>query len=192
MSKEIKTEDIIKSLRMCQDPTVTRCDGCITKPSAGCYQSITSIAADRLEELNDFVSTAEKIVEEAAREKAPTLMEQLVKNHSCEPAKKANDPSHAIMQHAIDTYGRQAQTDVAMEEMAELTKVLLKTRRVPDDDHDSQQRAISSVIEEIADTEIMIDQLKIIYGAPYVDAVREQKLVRLEARLNDIGKEKVL
>ena len=163
MNNKIKTEDIIKSLRMCHDPTVTRCDGCITKPSAGCYQRITSIAADRLEELND---------------------------HSLDSTKMAQDNADcAIMQRAIDTCGRQAQTDVAIEEMAELTKALLKTRRVPDDDYATQEHACSNVIEEIADVSIMIDQLKIMYGEPRVDAVRKQKLVRLESRLNDAEKE---
>lgn len=169
MNNEIKTEEIVKSLRMCPDET---CDGCIFQGCGfGCVGYLIDIATDRLEELNTFDNT----------QSAKLLAELGI----CENER-------AIMQRAIDTYGRQAQTDVAMEEMAELTKALLKTRRVPDDDHDAQQRATSNVIEEIADVEIMIDQLKIMYGECYVNAVREQKLVRLEARLNDIGKEKVL
>lgn len=168
MNNKIKTEDIIKSLRMCHDPTVTRCDGCITKPSAGCYQRITSIAADRLEELNTFDTT-----------QSAKLLAKL--------GMREND--RKIMHRAIDTYGRRAQCDVAIEEMAELTKALMKTRRVPDDDHAAQEHARSNVIEEIADVEIMIDQLKIMYDEHYVNAVREQKLVRLESRLNDAEKE---
>ncbi|MCD8356273.1 MAG: hypothetical protein LUE11_06850 [Clostridia bacterium] len=87
-----------------------------------------------------------------------------------------------IMQRAIDTYGVQAQCDVAIEEMAELTKALLKIRRA--DDHTAQMAALDNIIEEIADVSIMVDQLKIMWGPKYVEEARYQKLRRLDGRLN--------
>lgn len=163
MDNKIKTEVLIERLRICAD--TEGCLVCKYLDDGYCrFPEIMQEAADRLEKLNYPVATAGK-------------------NHSSEPAKKMGDTAHAIMQRAIDTYGERAQCDVAIEEMAELTKALLKTRRAPDNDHAAQQRAISNVVEEIADVEIMISQLKIIYGAHYVDAVREWKLVRLENRM---------
>lgn len=158
MDNKIKTEDIIKTLRLCAEIGFSACEGCAFEKATLCSSQMQLEAANRLEMLND----------------------QLI-----ESAKMADNTECAIMCRAIDTYGRQAQTDVAIEEMSELTKALLKTRRVPNDDHDAQLWAVSNVVEEIADVSIMIDQLKIMYGERYVNAVREQKLVRLEGRLND-------
>lgn len=168
MSEEIKTEDIIESLRACASGNFDECGGCIMHYDLSCSGRLMNFAADQLEELNTFDTT-----------QSAKLLAKL--------GMREND--RKIMHRAIDTYGRRAQCDVAIEEMAELTKALMKTRRVPDDDHAAQEHARSNVIEEIADVEIMIDQLKIMYGEHYVNAVREQKLVRLESRLNDAEKE---
>lgn len=159
MNNRTKTKDIIRSLKTCGDESGW-CENCEYYEHSSNYDCIKRLicdAGERLEELNDHVADADKMAQ--------------------------GDAERAIMKRAIDTYGERAQCDVAIEEMAELTKALLKTRRMSDNDHAAQQRAISNVIEEIADVEIMISQLKIIYGAPYVDVIREQKLVRLENRM---------
>ena len=70
-----------------------------------------------------------------------------------------------IMLRAIHRYGEAAQIDMAVEEMAELTA------------------AIANVIEEIADVQIMLDQLRLIF-ARSTDEVEEEKLRRLLGRLN--------
>ena len=156
------TEDIIESLKTC---AIGKCDGCIFQRHhrSDCVDELIREAADRLEELNDHSLDATKMVQD--------------------------DTGRAIMQRAIDTYGKTRQHDKVLEEMHELGDAILHARYVDDDDHGAQQRAISSVIEEIADVEIMIDQLKIMYGERYVNAVRKQKLVRLESRLDDAEKE---
>ena len=89
-----------------------------------------------------------------------------------------------IMQQAIETYGVQAQCDVAVEEMAELTKAIMKLRRVADD-YGKTQAALENLLEEIADVDIMIDQLKIMWGPRYVEEYRRKKLERLAKRLED-------
>lgn len=55
MSEEIKTEDIIKSLRMCANSQ--GCTGCIMCDQKWCENAIRRIAADRLEQLNTFDRT---------------------------------------------------------------------------------------------------------------------------------------
>ena len=58
----------------------------------------------------------------------------------------------------INSYGTKSQEDVAIEEMAELQKAILKHRRYTGDETRAE------IIDEIADVEIMIEQLKIIYS----------------------------
>lgn len=57
----------------------------------------------------------------------------------------------------INCHGTKSQEDVAIEEMAELQKAILKHRRYP------SEKTRADIIDEIADVEIMLEQLKIIY-----------------------------
>lgn len=83
-----------------------------------------------------------------------------------------------ILQSAIDTYGPEHQVDMAIEEMAELIKALLKMRRPGGQCRD--------VLEEMADVQIMLDQLKLIYG--WDREVETDKLVRLQRMVDDAQK----
>ena len=58
----------------------------------------------------------------------------------------------------INCHGTKSQEDVAIEEMAELQKAILKHRRYP------SEKTRVDIIDEIADVEIMLEQLKIIYS----------------------------
>lgn len=80
-----------------------------------------------------------------------------------------------ILEGAIDKYGKAAQTDMAIEEMAELTKALLKYRRYP------SPLALESILEEMADVSIMLNQLQLMYGDPVDWEIA--KLERLEDNL---------
>lgn len=83
-----------------------------------------------------------------------------------------------IMRQAIRTYGAQAQEMVLLEEMSELQKEICKYWRGRDN-----TRAIA---EEIADVEIMLEQMKMIFQcADTVSLYRIQKLKRLERRLSE-------
>ena len=81
------------------------------------------------------------------------------------------DTRERILREAIEHFGREAQRDKAVEEMAELIRALVR------DDADN-------IAEEMADVRIMLGQLEIIYGNR--DAVRAEemrKLRRLKARM---------
>lgn len=83
-----------------------------------------------------------------------------------------------IMRQAIRTYGADAQEKMLLEEMSELQKEICKHWRGRDN-----TRAIA---EEIADVEIMLDQMKMIFGnESLVTIFREQKLLRLRDRITD-------
>lgn len=84
-----------------------------------------------------------------------------------------------ILQSAISTFGVDSQLDMAIEEMAELTKEILKTRRASKFmTIEKYKEATENVKEEIADVLIMIAQLIIIYGCHY--SVQEQIDLKVE------------
>ena len=85
-----------------------------------------------------------------------------------------------IMRAAIVTYGDDAQEKMLLEEMAELQKEICKAWRGKDNS--------DCIADEIADVEIMLWQMKNIFGIEdNVRKFRKKKLVRLERRLE--GKE---
>ena len=87
----------------------------------------------------------------------------------------------ALLDRAITTYGAPAQMDMAVEEMAELTKALCKIKRAQAGCEVTA--AIGNVIEEMADVQIMLDQLRIIFHRSTEEA-EEAKLERLKNRLD--------
>ena len=96
---------------------------------------------------------------------------------------------------AIETFGYDLQIDVAIEEMAELTKELCKAQRVTFagrgglgdgliDNHDE-------IAEEIADVQIALEELTLLFGVPVeVQIARRQKLARLEMRIEKAREER--
>ena len=83
-----------------------------------------------------------------------------------------------IYVEAIERWGRDAQMVKAAEEMAELSAVLLKYVNT-----DEKQRSslVEHIREEIADVEIMLEQLGIMTGCNYDEYL--YKLWRLSRRL---------
>lgn len=87
-----------------------------------------------------------------------------------------------VLRQAVETYGTLAQTDIALEEMSELTKALLKLRRARDGK--SYQQAKENVYEEMADVIIMLTQLLMIFdGREDVQRAIDEKVNRLAGRL---------
>ena len=99
--------------------------------------------------------------------------------------KERADYEVGILHEAIHKYGVDSQVDMAIEEMSELTKALLKHRRAisnPNPDILEFNSIISNIHEEMADVQIMLDQLYIIFGTPIKQ--RFQKIARLKERLD--------
>lgn len=86
--------------------------------------------------------------------------------------------SKPLLMECIETYGERAQTDMAIEEMSELTKALLKERRIellPKEErmrHEIYERAVEDITEEMADVIIMLSQLTLIFENR--EAIQEQ------------------
>lgn len=92
-----------------------------------------------------------------------------------------------IITRAIDTYGYDAQLKVAIEEMSELTKAICKLWRA--DTEEEFERRLEDVAEEAADVTIMVLQVASMAGGEEVDRIMNEKLERLEARLDAKEKE---
>lgn len=95
-----------------------------------------------------------------------------------------------VICNAIDTYGREAQTDVCIEECSELIKALLKYRRLPLEERLTAKgmKALGNIQEEIADVQIMLWQMEMLYGYGCAEGEIEEKIDRLKERIEAIGK----
>lgn len=81
-----------------------------------------------------------------------------------------------ILRQAVETYGADAQQKMLLEEMSELQKEICKHWRGRDN--------VGNIAEEIADVEIMLDQMQILFEcSDAVSAFRAAKLDRLRRRI---------
>jgi len=87
-----------------------------------------------------------------------------------------------LYKSAINKWGKEIQIEIAIEEMAELIKALQKIKRSSGQTTEWMS-LIHNVCEEIADVEIMIEQLKIIYPYSIIMDFKTAKLERLKERL---------
>lgn len=97
------------------------------------------------------------------------------------PPVMTTEERRALLDRAITAYGAPAQMDMAVEEMAELTKALCKVKRVSC--AAEAKAALENAVEEMADVQIMLDQLRIIFHRS-TEEVEEAKLERLKNRLD--------
>lgn len=90
-----------------------------------------------------------------------------------------NQEIKKILHSAIIQYGAVSQVDQSVEEMAELIQALNKFKRKHKRKEDTVPVQIN-IAEEIADVEIMLEQLKIIFRCSgQVDIWRKKKIRRL-------------
>ena len=84
-----------------------------------------------------------------------------------------------IYERAVKTWGKEPQMLQVIEEMSELTKEILKNVNRKKDN-------IDELIEETADVEIMLEQLKCCYGIKsQVEEYKAGKLLKIERRLDE-------
>lgn len=82
-----------------------------------------------------------------------------------------------VYRMAVACFGKPPQKLMAIEEMSELTKAICKDFR--------GKLNMENLVEEMADVQIMLEQLKIIYDAhEAVDTAMELKIKRLRQLLN--------
>ena len=86
-----------------------------------------------------------------------------------------------ILLDALEHYGERAQVDMMLEEMAELSKALLKLRRAKKHEITEPLFLVKNVEEEIADVQIVLNQMKLLF--PGWGIWMQAKLRRLEERI---------
>lgn len=84
------------------------------------------------------------------------------------------------IRRAIKTYGKDSQTQMLFEEMAELQNAICKLSR--------GRGTAGDVCEEIADVMIMCFQMAQIFGTKAVEQAANFKMLRLKDRLNRVEK----
>jgi archaellum component FlaC len=90
--------------------------------------------------------------------------------------------TNPVLKRALETWGEQAQMLMVVEEMSELMKEVLKNIN-------RKKNNIDAIIEETADVEIMLEQLKENYKIiEKVEAYKKDKIKLIEQRLNDWDK----
>lgn len=92
-------------------------------------------------------------------------------------AEKDGRKRRQLYRCALDTWGPDAQTLMVMEEMSELQKELCKHARGKDN--------LEAIVEEIADVQIMLEQMMVLYDCNRgVKDYKEIKVARLASRLS--------
>ncbi len=97
-----------------------------------------------------------------------------------EDAEEEKENRQIVYLEALKKFGLESQNSVAIEEMSELTKEICKYGR--------GKRDIESLVDEIADVTIMMEQLTLFYGvSELVNDRMSYKINRLKERMEDNG-----
>lgn len=93
---------------------------------------------------------------------------------------KINLRQRIILKRAINTYGSDIQRLIAIEELSELQKAIIKQIRKPCEEN------VATIAEEIADVYIMLKQVDIMYGIDsMVQKNIDYKVKRLSKRVKE-------
>lgn len=95
--------------------------------------------------------------------------------------------------YLINHYGKRNQVDVAIEEMSELVKALIKERRINDNGTiDCNSKSIrktecqNDIREEIVDVFVMLEQLKILFNLKN-DELEERMLDKIDRQIERVN-----
>ena len=87
-----------------------------------------------------------------------------------------------VILKAVETYGDNSQINMAVEKMSELAEALMLIKSKRKDVN--KQEVVHNLAEKIADVEIMLEQLKLIFNCfGLVEREKEYKINRLAERL---------
>lgn len=84
---------------------------------------------------------------------------------------------YEVYSNALSKWGAKSQIDMLFEEMAELQNAICKFGR--------KRNTLQDVVTEIADVQIMAEQMAILFGMDNVKEEKKRKLERLKRRIGD-------
>lgn len=96
-----------------------------------------------------------------------------------------NTEINAILFEAIKTWGNEAQIDMAIEECSELIKALCKLKRAKS--KEQIEKCEGDIIDEVADVELMCQQLSMMFSREAIEARKVVKIIRLKSRLKQFN-----
>jgi len=96
-----------------------------------------------------------------------------------------NDRERQICERALKAYGVQTQLDMMIEEMAELTKAILKWRRGKG--LNEGRALLKDVMQEGVDVDIMLMQVETLFPSDDWQLAKYGKLTRLQEKLDKRG-----
>lgn len=157
-------EDIVTALRC-----VAVCGGCDCPECESRHIGSGTCVLDQ----NEYFSAAADLIENQQRE-----IEALRQTNEGLRFNLSSQEGDEICRAALEVFGAEAQMVMAIEEMSELTKELCKHRRGRDN--------VEAIAEEIADVEIMLCQMKMLFDcAGHVETFHRYKLERLAERIKE-------
>ena len=187
----MKREEIVTALRCCADDS--GCDACpradVPESIESCNDGLSIAAADLIENQQREIEALRQANEGlrfnlAAYANGKWAVEDAspyaVTTDSADVGGGVPDAPDGdeICRGALEAFGAEAQMVMAIEEMSELTKELCKHRRGRDN--------VEAIAEEIADVEIMLRQIVILFDcAESVETFRRDKLERLAERIKE-------
>ena len=99
----------------------------------------------------------------------------------CEEGKTVSEvPVETVCELMLEKFGEDAQIDVCIEEMSELTKELIKYKRSKLHFREKEATSREHVVEELSDVLFMVEYLKIIFGISELEI--EKKIIEKAKR----------
>ncbi len=90
-----------------------------------------------------------------------------------------------IYKQAITKWGNSSQIEMLIEECSEVIQATQKLKRAfYSKDSDRIKKAEEHICEELADLSIMLEQMYIVFDKSIIDKFKDEKLIRLENRIN--------
>lgn len=94
-----------------------------------------------------------------------------------------------VLKKAIEVFGMESQLEMVIEECSELIQAIQKLKRsavsLSERGYAVELPVYQSLCEEVADVEIMIDQMRIMLPPQSIDHYKAAKIKRLAARLEE-------
>ena len=189
-------EEVVTALRCCDGGEYDECNKCPLRDGINCRNLLALAAADLIENQKREIEalrwadnptvpfgdtspyTGEARADRVVRPYEATA-EKMDVGGGVPDAPKDDE----ICRAALETFGEDSQVMIAIEEMSELTKELCKNGR--------GQENTTHIAEEIADVEIMLCQMKMLFDcAGQVETFRRYKLERMAGRIEEAREEK--
>lgn len=139
-------------------------------------------AADSIHANNSDIASVSLDGIEFSANTEPKTVEQIANKYGYSivtPSSKAE----SIYRRALRYYGDRNQIFKAAEEASELSAAIM--RYMGASDLGLRSSLLLALVEELADVEIMCQQMRLVFGDQPIDAAKRQKIERLERRLEE-------